>query len=488
VADDRMLYLRYLDPRGKTVDSQTSATIPDDLLPMFSAGLRTTAERLADHQADHAQTLVSISEPILLSGDPPRAAVVLTAPVIWRGSFRGVLSALIDLQSVWDSVIDGHRTGHLVFVMDQDGRLFAGTDPNRVRPGDNLDDSLIVRRFLSAEGRATETMPFTWKENGREVPYLGSYERTHEGWGVFVLARQREVYLTAREMAQSTLSWSLAALGLAILAAVFFAGTISTPINRLAAASRAFAAGDFSVRAGVRSRNELGVLADVFNRMASKIEEDIRKLKRAADENNELFLGTARALAQAIDAKDPYTRGHSVRVNKYSVIVAKYIGMSGQEIRDIHVASLLHDVGKIGIHDSILNKPGSLTPEEFTTMKTHPVKGAAIMAPIRQMKRILPGLRSHHERMNGKGYPDSLAGDEIPMMARVIAVADTFDAMTTHRPYQRAMTFEAGVARINELKGIALDEKVVEAFNRAYQAGEFQNEEMESRRGEAATA
>jgi len=145
--------------------------------------------------------------------------------------------------------------------------------------------------------------------------------------------------------------------------------------------------------------------------------------------------------------------------------------MSDDDVADIHVASLMHDVGKIGINDRILQKPGKLTPEEFEIMKTHTTKGAQIMEPIRQMGRMVPGLRSHHERWEGGGYPDGLAADQIPLMARVIAVADAFDAMTTHRPYQTAMTFSQGLERLNVLRGVAFDERIVEAFNRAYQQG-----------------
>jgi HD-GYP domain-containing protein (c-di-GMP phosphodiesterase class II) len=133
-------------------------------------------------------------------------------------------------------------------------------------------------------------------------------------------------------------------------------------------------------------------------------------------------------------------------------------------------------VGKIGVDDAILKKPGVLTPEEFEVMKTHTTRGAAIMSEIPKMKEILPGLRSHHERWKGGGYPDGLSGEQIPLMARIIAVADTFDAMTTDRPYQRAMTLEAAHARINQLKGVALDERVVEAFNRAFLSGEIRSD------------
>ena len=123
--------------------------------------------------------------------------------------------------------------------------------------------------------------------------------------------------------------------------------------------------------------------------------------------------------------------------------------------------------------DAILNKKGKLTDEEFAVMKRHTTIGEKIMAPIGQMRRMLPGLRSHHERWAGGGYPDGIAGDAIPLMARIIAVADSFDAMTTERPYQKAMTFEAGWKRLNELKGSGFDERIVESFNRAYAAGEF---------------
>jgi HD-GYP domain-containing protein (c-di-GMP phosphodiesterase class II) len=207
--------------------------------------------------------------------------------------------------------------------------------------------------------------------------------------------------------------------------------------------------------------------------MADELQSQFRQLQAAARENAALFRSTILALANAIDAKDPYTRGHSVRVNRYSVIIARYMNLGKEDIDQIHVASVLHDVGKIGINDAILQKPGALTRDEFEVMKTHTTRGAEIMAPIPQMRDIIPGLRSHHERWNGSGYPDGLEGENIPLMGRIIAVADTFDAMTTRRPYQEPFTFHEAVARINELKRLAFDERVVEAFNRAFIAGEF---------------
>jgi HD-GYP domain-containing protein (c-di-GMP phosphodiesterase class II) len=477
VADDRLLYLRFTPLRGRPIESKSAATLSRALEPVFVTGFRGAAESLANAGA-LGPDAASVSDPVLLAGRPPRAAVVISVPVVAGGAFRGVLSALVDLEAVWNAVVAEHRTGHALFAIDAKGRLFAATDLPDVAPGTNLGDSAIVRRFLDHPGGATETMPFDWAPPGTRYVerYLGSYEVAREGWGIFVQARERQVYQPVAKMIQSTLQWAILALAFALLAAAVFARTLADPIKKLADASRAYARGEFSARVDARSWTEVGELADTFNKMAADLEDFIRRLRQAAEENNELFLGTARALASAIDAKDPYTRGHSVRVNRYSVILARYHGLPEAEIRDIHVASLLHDVGKIGVDDAILKKPGQLTPEEFEVMKQHTVIGANIMAPIRKMQGLLPGLRSHHERWSGGGYPDALSGDAIPLMARIIAVADSFDAMTTDRPYQKGMTFEQALARLNDLKETAFDERIVESFNRAYRAGEFQKD------------
>jgi HD-GYP domain-containing protein (c-di-GMP phosphodiesterase class II) len=478
VTDERVLFIRFTDLQGGTVSSPAEPAPPRELDPYFLNAFRSAAERLAERRVvDFAS--VAVSEPILLGGREGRTAVVLSAPVVARGSIRGVICALIDLQRVWNAVTADTRSGYAVFAIDQRGRLFAATGMPEVEPGRDMTDSGIVKRFLENRG-GTETMPFDWSPGRAGVVerYMGSYDAAREGWGVFVQAREREVYSSVASMIQRTLQWALLALACALFAAAIFARMLADPIKKLAEASRAYARGEFTTRVRVRSLTEVGELADTFNRMASDLEELFRRLRLAAEENNELFLGTARALASAIDAKDPYTRGHSVRVNRYSVILARYHGMAESEIRDIHVASLLHDVGKIGVDDAILKKPGRLTPDEYEVMKQHTVIGANIMAPIRKMTRLLPGLRSHHERWTGGGYPDGTSGEAIPLMARIIAVADSFDAMTTDRPYQKGMTFEEGVARLNELKGTAFEEAIVESFNRAYRAGEFRDSRL----------
>src|SRR5262249_32999669 len=158
-------------------------------------------------------------------------------------------------------------------------------------------------------------------------------------------------------------------------------------------------------------------------------------------------------LAAAIDAKDPYTRGHSERVARYAVAIGKHYGLVGEDLKRVRISALLHDVGKIGIDDRILRKPTALTDEEFEVMKTHPTKGALIIGQIPQLRDIIPGIKYHHEKWEGGGYPEGLAREEIPMLARVVTVADTFDAMTTTRPYQKAMALDYVISRIKSFSG-----------------------------------
>lgn len=170
------------------------------------------------------------------------------------------------------------------------------------------------------------------------------------------------------------------------------------------------------------------------------------------------------ALAIAIDAKDPYTRGHSVRVARYAAATAEELGLESQEIENVLYAGLLHDIGKIGISEQILHKPTSLEVEEWEAVKAHPVTGAKILAPIPSLREAIPMVRHHHERYDGTGYPQGLTGKEIPLGARILAVADAFEAMTSCRPYTHTMYFAQAAAILKGGMGKQWDAEVVEAF------------------------
>ncbi len=284
---------------------------------------------------------------------------------------------------------------------------------------------------------------------------------------------QQDAFATVAEMKAETIRWGVLMLLLAGCVGLLSARAITNPIQQLADSTQLIARGDFSKKIQIRSRTEIGELAETFNKMTDDLELYIQQIRKAGEENKALFLGTIRALAAAVDEKDPYTRGHSDRVTKYSVIIARALDLDEKTVETISISALLHDVGKIGIDDKILKKPGFLTPEEFEIMKQHPVKGFNIMKTIEQMRNVLPGLRSHHEQWDGNGYPDRLKGEEIPLIARIIAVADTLDAMTTNRPYQQALTFQFAVEKINKNVGVKYDKNVVAAFNRAIEEGDL---------------
>jgi putative nucleotidyltransferase with HDIG domain len=179
-----------------------------------------------------------------------------------------------------------------------------------------------------------------------------------------------------------------------------------------------------------------------------------------------LMMGLLHSLTSAVDAKDAYTCGHSERVALLSRHLAKTIKMSDAEVERIYMAGLLHDVGKIGVPEAVLQKPGKLTPEEFDQMKKHPEIGARILADIKQIRDIIPGVLHHHERYDGKGYPAGLAGENIPVMGRILCLADCFDAMTSNRTYRKALPLEVALTEIRRCSGTQFDPALAEAFLR----------------------
>jgi HD-GYP domain-containing protein (c-di-GMP phosphodiesterase class II) len=188
---------------------------------------------------------------------------------------------------------------------------------------------------------------------------------------------------------------------------------------------------------------------------------------RRQSEVQELFAGLVRSLTAAIDAKDPYTSGHSERVARIAVELARELGLSEPELGDVYLAGLLHDIGKIGVPDSVLGKRGSLTADEFAQITPHVLIGCRILEGFRGVSHLLPSVLSHHERFDGTGYPHGLEGDAIPLLARILAVADCYDAMNTARPYRAPVPQDQIEATLNLGRGRQWDGEVVDAFFRA---------------------
>ena len=419
------------------------------------------------------------SDPLALAPDNRPAFVIAVPLKDLRDNFTGMLAAMVSLDPILHRLQDSSVRGRTVFVVDHYGHIVAHPDTKNFVPGEDLSDkSTLVAKIksLPKELRNTETLRFPEKDKNRPIEMVGTYSTFPEvNWAIVAQRSLNEARADAgvTELNRQALAFGSIVVLVAVLFGYFFAVGISEPIRGLAASTRAISRGEFHQRTPVGGAAEISELAENFNLMASDIEEYIERLKEAAEENRELFIGSIRMLSAAIDEKDPYTRGHSGRVAKYSTLIAQEMRLSADELDKLKIAALLHDVGKIGVDDRVLKKPGSLTPEEFDIMKTHTTRGANIMRPVSQLKDMLPGIELHHEHMDGRGYPYGLSGPQIPVMARIIAVADTLDAMTTNRPYQSAMDLEYALGRIKALAGSKFDQTVVTALESAVTAGKL---------------
>jgi putative nucleotidyltransferase with HDIG domain len=425
------------------------------------------------------QSLVFRSDPLAI-GPEDRPAFVMAVPLEVNDQFSGMLAAVVSLDGILKRLQETSVRGRVVFVVDHNGHIVAHPETRQFVPGSDAKSMspVVAQAATLPKGlRTTETFRrFETDDNGHKTEMVGTYSTIPDlNWSVVAqrgLDKARED-AGVTELNAQALKFVVVVTFTALVLGYFFAVGISTPIRALATSTLAISRGEFHQRTPVQGAAEISELAETFNHMAGDIEEFVDKLKLAADQNHELFLGSIRMLAAAIDEKDPYTRGHSGRVAKYSIIIAQQLGLQSTELEKIRISALLHDVGKIGVDDRVLKKPGKLTTEEFDLMKQHPLKGANIMRPVGQLKEMLPGIELHHEHVNGGGYPHGLQGDEIPLMARIIAVADTLDAMTTNRPYQSAMDLEFAMNSIIKLANTKFDAAVVDALDRAVRSGKL---------------
>jgi HD-GYP domain-containing protein (c-di-GMP phosphodiesterase class II) len=408
-------------------------------------------------------------------GKSARTVFVVSYPVKYGQRFLGVIASVVDLEFLKRRLREVAGGGLTPYVVDSQGRLVAAATPE-FATGQDMKNLDIVRSFVEGGNKAqlAATREFTVDSGSDHVEMLGTYSPvTSLDWAVVVQKPQREAYSGILEMRRTARLLALLAVLLSIGVSIFAARRITNPLQVLTQSSRALARGDFSQRVNLWSRTEIGELANTFNTMSDELEHFVEDLKRAAEENRELFMGSIQMLAGAVDEKDPYTRGHSDRVTRYSLLIAKEMKLPESFLETLRISAQLHDVGKIGIEDHILKKPGALTEEEFEVMKTHTTKGANILRPVTQLAEMLPGIELHHEALDGRGYPYGLQGDQIPLLARVIAVGDTFDALTTNRPYQKEHSPEQALQIIKNLAGKRLDPKAVEALLAVYARGEI---------------
>jgi HD-GYP domain-containing protein (c-di-GMP phosphodiesterase class II) len=484
---------KALDRYLKSSASLVYVTVPDATSgsgPYSGLDLRGDArlqEQLdeAFQRGQHGKAMISVP---VVSESLQEPVVVIGEPVSIAGRVEGIVLAVASLQPIRTITMQSGGGGLFeVYVVDNRGWLIAHSDADQPLSAD-VSGIEIVRIFLgyaedsrrraSAPERRSGTGGTTRfdipVEGGTPRHMLGTYMRVPDDsdWGVIVQVDVEKAYFTAIDLRNKSVLLVAVVAALAVVLGSLLAGEISRPVQKLADGARRLAGGDYATRVTVDSRNEVGVLADAFNQMGEEIQKAIEEIKRRAEENKELFMGAIRMLANAIDEKDPYTRGHSERVAYYSACVAKHLGMSSEEVERVHLSGIIHDVGKIGIEDKILRKAAALTDEEYEIMKQHPTKGEHILEAVPLLKEKAGDGLMHHENVDGSGYPRGLKGDEIPLLGRIVSVADAFDAMTTDRPYSKAMTFEAAVSRLRFLAGKKFDPASVDAFERAFLAGD----------------
>ncbi len=462
--DSDLLALRVLNAAGEGAEAKPAGIDPQVLKEMDF--VRAAAKK--------GQAITGTFQYVAAVNQP---AVVIAVPVIDNGEVIGVVEGLVSLRRITQHIRDVGHGDVVAFLVDRNGRVLIHSEPSVDVQRPDFSSLKIVQEFAKAPVRLTES--YEENRSGERVTMLGTVAPIgRPEWGVVVEKPENMAFASVTKMVRATKEWIGIALGLAIIAAIVFASGIARPIRLLAHRTREIAKGNYQQRVELKTHNEIGELAENFNSMSAAIELAIEGLKKAAHENNLLFINSVRMLAAAIDAKDPYTRGHSERVARYAIAIGKNLNLSEKDMRDLRISALLHDVGKIGIDDRILRKPGALSDDEFEVMKQHPAKGAAIMSGVAQLIEIVPGMKYHHEKWSGGGYPDNLKEDEIPMQARIIAIADTFDAMTTNRPYQKAMELAYVVEKVKSFAGSRFDPRVVDAFAKAVKRGDIVIEEQ----------
>ncbi|MBN3554783.1 HD domain-containing protein [Fictibacillus nanhaiensis] len=281
---------------------------------------------------------------------------------------------------------------------------------------------------------------------------------------LFALANQVRLYHLSAPVNGSYWSWAffilLIGISFAIYGAYLLFKDIQQPMNELQA-------GMYEVRTGNSNAKVNDLYSDEFSKLIKGFNHMAQAIQSREHENKQLLESFFATMAATLDARDPYTAGHSLRVADYAMKIGQMAGLPFQQLVQLRKAALLHDIGKIGIPDVVLLKEAKLTSEEFEQIKKHPVIGADILAqvqPFDAMQPLLPGVRYHHERYDGKGYPEQLAGENIPIFGRIIAVADAYDAMTSDRPYRKGMTHEKALAILEEGKGTQWDPYLAQLF------------------------
>jgi putative nucleotidyltransferase with HDIG domain len=295
--------------------------------------------------------------------------------------------------------------------------------------------------------------------------------------GTILLGVNKSVLMNAEHNAiNRILTFFALILLIGLIGSIIISSLITKPIEELSIGVNELKEGKRGRPLKVYSGDELGNLTENFNKMTALITEQRERIDKYAGDLEESYVSTIKVLAAAIDARDPYTHGHSARVSRVSLKIGAEIGLRKEELEDLEVACLFHDVGKIRIPDSILRKKFMLNQSEIEEMSQHVEYGAEILSKARSLHKYIPAVRHHHEWYNGQGYPDNLREDKIPLFASIISIADAFDAMTSDRPYRFALSETQAVRELIALAGKQFNPYLINIYIRIREKNIFSSQ------------
>ncbi len=391
-----------------------------------------------------------------------KRAEALTRSIAASAGYSILSRDFLSLDNMVFKMREANRDVESIAVVNKEMKVLAHSDIERVG-----------EHFSAANGRVLKRSTDGFRIVEADEEQSGDFEIISP-----VTAMNREVGAVMLRMNRSALHEAQRAartLILVVFAAILIPSTagslalsafLTKPIQELSAGMDELKLGKGERRLKVYSRDELGKLTERFNEMTAIITDQRGRLTDYARELEDSYVSTVRVLAAAIDARDPYTHGHSTRVAKYSVLLGKEMGLGKRELEDLEVACLFHDIGKIRTPDSILRKKSRLTPGEFREMMRHPEDGAAILSKASSLHKYILPVRHHHERFDGTGYPDGLKGDRIPRFAAIMAITDTYDAMMSDRPYRDVRTLQETLDELLRGSGRQFNPDMISAFLR----------------------
>jgi len=468
----------FYDEQGQSLPG-LQAFDTNRILPSELAYHQSQIVTMLYHQAVSDETLFSTPYAIERRAQPrlaieSRADTAVAMAVRINANDAAYIGMEISLRPV-QQMLTQIRVGHQgeVLLIDRKGFLIAhhaaAGAKEKLTP--NLPSALL-QMLGPAESEAFNPVGFS----GARAIHLGNRDvlvayapLLSPPWLMVSVDPLEEAYASERKMTFQVVPVVLISMVIAVALGMLFTFGITRPISKCVKGALAIARGDFGFQVDIQVRNEIGELAHTFNYMSRQLQFYDRKHHELRSILERGYLETIRALANSIDAKDPYTRGHSMRVTNVALAIGRKMDLNQEELRILRFGGILHDIGKIGIPEYILCKKDKLTDEERKLIMAHPILGAKIIEPIDFLHPVQPIVLHHHEWMNGTGYPNGLKGNDIPLGARIVSAADTYDAVTSQRPYQRAVTNLQALEIIKELRGRQLDGAICDALSEIIQ-------------------